>query len=41
MAIDMKNLLKVLRAERDNLPEDDDFDDDFEEDGNEFIYVRD
>ena len=41
MAVDMKNLLKGLRAERDNVPEDDDFDDDFEEDGNEFIYVRD
>ncbi len=41
MAMDMKNLLKGLRAERDNLPEEDDFDDDFEEDGNEFIYVRD
>ena len=41
MAVDMKSLLKGLRAERDNVPEDDDFDDDFEEDGNEFIYVRD
>ena len=41
MAMDMKNLLKGLRSERDNLAQEDDFDDDFEEDSNEFIYVRD
>jgi hypothetical protein len=37
----MKYLLKTLRAQRDNVPEVDDFDDDFEEDGIEVIYVRD
>jgi 23S rRNA pseudouridine1911/1915/1917 synthase len=41
LANDMKYLLKTLRAQRDNVPEVDDFDDDFEEDGIEVIYVRD
>ncbi len=38
---DMKILLSELRAERDNRSVDDeDFDDDFDDSGNEFIYVR-
>lgn len=41
MPNDMKFLLKKLRAERDNRAEGDDDDDYFEEDGIEFIYVRD
>ena len=41
LADDMKYLLKSLRAERDNVVEEDDSDDDFDEDGIELIYVRD
>ena len=41
LADDMKYLLKSLRAQRDNVVEEDDFDDDFDEDGIEVIYVRD
>lgn len=41
LPMDLKILLKGLRAERDNRSvDDDDFDDDFDDSGNEFIYVR-
>jgi 23S rRNA pseudouridine1911/1915/1917 synthase len=41
MARDMKFLLKNLRAERDNVVDDEEDEDDFDEDGIEVIYVRD